>query len=160
MTPAATCDPANRLPLTPGGPLSSQPREVPQSTERGETLRVDSERQLRAMCAEILRADHEYPIVGLTCRPGARDPALQVDLVRELIWPSVPIYMIEPQQARAAHTKLPNCLGAYNGAARVWWPGVDESSDPSWHPLVYDSTGVYGEDALRQLAVEFELLTP
>lgn len=133
---------------------------VSPGNSEGAVFRVESERQLRAMCADILRPDRDYPIVGLTCRPGARDPALPVDRVRASIWPSVPIYVIEPQQARAAHTVLPARLGAYNGAARVWWPGVAEHSDQSWHPLIYDSTGVYGDDVLRRLAIEFERQRP
>jgi hypothetical protein len=140
--------------------VSRGPDSISAADGIGEVFRVESERQLQAMCADILRSDRDYPIVGLTCRPGARDPALPVDRVRASIWPSVPIYVIEPQQARAAHAVLPNRLGAYNGAARVWWPGVDEHSDQSWHPLIYDSTGVYGEDALRRLAIEFERQCP
>jgi hypothetical protein len=126
------------------------------ASARGAVFRVETERQLEGMCADILRSDRKYPIVGLTCRPGARDPALPVDRVRASIWPTVPIYVIEPQQARTAHTLLPDRLGAHNGAARVWWPGVDEESDPSRHPLVYDSTGVYGEDTLQRLTIELE----
>jgi hypothetical protein len=140
--------------------LSGRGRDSASAGDCGEIFRVESERQLRAMCADILRPDRDYPIVGLTCRPGARDPALPVDQVRSSIWPTVPVYVIEPQQARAAHTVLPDRLGAYNGAARVWWPGVDEHSDQSWHPLIYDSTGVYGDDALRRLAIEFERQCP
>jgi hypothetical protein len=34
-------------------------------------------------------------------------------------------------------------------------PGVDENCDLEWHPLIYDSTGVYGERALERLVAEF-----
>jgi hypothetical protein len=140
--------------------VSSGRDSASEGDSSGEVFRGESERQLRAMCVDILRSDRDYPIVGLTCRPGARDPALPVDRVRASIWQSVPIYVIEPQQARAAHAVLPDRLGAYNGAARVWWPGVADHSDQSWHPLIYDSTGVYGDDALRRLAIEFERQCP
>jgi hypothetical protein len=109
------------------------------------------------MCAEILRPDRQYPIVGLTCRAGTRDSALSFERVRERIWPTAPIYVIEPRESRTDNNLLPHRLGAYNGAARVWWPGVDDDSEPSWHPLIYDSTGIYGEDALERLAAEFAL---
>jgi hypothetical protein len=135
----------------PAGSLALAPSPgVANSTARP-FFRVATERQLQAMCAEILDGDRASPIVGVTCRPGSRDPALAVHLVCEVVWASVPIYVIEPQQAREMSRLLPDGLGAYNGAVRVWMPGVGEHLDPSWHPLIHDPTGVYGEDTLRRL---------
>jgi hypothetical protein len=122
-------------------------------------IRVDSGAQLRAMCAEILREDRAYPLVGLTCRAGARDPALPVDRVLELVGPAIPVYVIEPPQARASKALLPDRHSVYGGAARVWWPGVGEDSDP-FHPVIFDPTGVYGEGALERLAKEFRVKSP
>ena len=122
-------------------------------------VRVDSGGQLRAMCAEILREDRGHPLVGLTCRAGARDPALPVDRVREIVGPGIPVYVIEPPQARASKTLLPERHAVFGGAARVWWPGVSEDSDP-FHPVIFDGTGVYGEDALERLAREFRVQSP
>lgn len=123
-------------------------------------FRVATERQLQALCAEILDGGRTSPIVGVTCRPGSRDPALAVNLVCEVVWASVPIYVIEPQQAREMSKLLPDGLGAYNGAIRIWMPGIREHPDPSWHPLIHDTTGVYGGDALRRLAAEFAIKPP
>jgi hypothetical protein len=123
--------------------------------ELGPVVRVSSERQARVLYEEIVRPDRAYPVVGLTCRPGKRDPALAVERVRERVWPSVPIYVIEPRESRTLNNLLPSGFGAYNGAARVWWPGVDRDSEPSWHPLIYDSKNVYGDGALERLAAEF-----
>jgi hypothetical protein len=122
-------------------------------------IRVDSGAQLRAMCEEILREDREHPLVGLTCRAGARDPALPVDRVLELVGPGIPVYVIEPPQAKASKSLLPDRHSVYGGAARVWWPGVSEDSDP-FHPVIFDATGVYGEDALQRLAKEFRVKSP
>lgn len=133
-------------------------REPTSGTPRrglGPVVQVASEPQAVALYAEIVRHDRKYPIVGLTCRAGTRDPAMPVELVRERIWPSVPIYVIEPRESRSVNNLLPKDLGVYNGAARVWWPGVDTDSEPSWHPLIYDSTKHYGERALERLAAEF-----
>jgi hypothetical protein len=122
-------------------------------------IRVDSGAQLRAMCAEILREDREHPLVGLTCRAGARNAALPVDRVLGLVGPGIPVYVIEPAQARASKALLPDRHSVYGGAARVWWPGVGEDSDP-FHPVIFDPTGVYGEDALERLAKEFRVKSP
>src|SRR5271166_2872042 len=106
----------NVPPLVAAG--ESEPA-VPAARSRGlgPVVRVSCERLARVLFAEIVRRDREYPIVGLTCRPGRRDPAMPVELVRERIWPSVPIYVIEPRESRIVNELLPRDLGAYNGAA-------------------------------------------
>jgi hypothetical protein len=123
-------------------------------------VRVSSEGQAIALYEEIRRTHRKYPIVALTCRAGKRDPALDVDRVRERIWPGVPIYVVEPRESRTLNDMLKRDLGTdefgvYNGAARVWWPGVDEDAQPSWHPLVVESRKEYRDEALERLAVEF-----
>lgn len=111
------------------------------------------------MCAEILHGDRAHALVGLTCRAGARDPALPVDRVCEIVGQGIPVYVIEPAQARESKKLLPDRLAVFGGAARVWWPGVSEDSDP-FHPVIFDATGVYGEDALERLAREFRVQSP
>lgn len=132
----------------PGG--GGQPAtEGAGSTEYGGIWRVNSKRSVHALCADILRPDREYPVVGLTCRPRGYTPALDPERVRQVIWPNVSIYVIEQREARVAYGLLPDRLAAYNGAARVWWPGVDEDAESSWHLFIYDSTGIYGDDCHR-----------
>ena len=125
--------------------------------EHGGISRVNSKRLVHALCADILRPDRGYPIVGLTCRPREYTPALDPERVRAVVWPTVPVYVIEQREARIAFELLPDRLAAYNGAARVWWPGVDEDADPAWHPLIYDGTGRYEDDVIARLAHEFEV---
>jgi hypothetical protein len=126
----------------------------------GDVITVSTGGQLRAMCAEILSSDRMYPVVGLTCQPGTRNAALPVERVREIIGPRIPIYVVEPHRARAFKSLLPERHGVFGGAARVWWPGVDQHSNPAFHPLIFDHTGVYGGDALRHLTKEFEVRSP
>jgi hypothetical protein len=118
--------------------------------------RVDSGARLRAMCADILRDDRDYPIVGLSCCAGASDPALAVERVRDVVGPDIPVYVIEPQQARECKTLLPDRLDLFGGAARVWWPGVNDGSE-RFHPLIRDGSAGYREQALERLAQEFEI---
>lgn len=130
----------------------------------GPVVQVSSQRQAIALYEEIIRPDRRHPIVGLTCREGKHDPALPVDRVRERIWPTVPIYVIEPRESRTLNDLLAEGLatsdfGVYNGAVRVWWPGVDADAQPAWHPLIYDPTREYGEGALGRLAVEFTTIS-
>jgi hypothetical protein len=45
----------------------------------------------------------------------------------------------------------------WDGAARVWWPGVSENNDPFAHPRIYDPSGRYGKASLERLASEFAI---
>lgn len=108
------------------------------------------------MCATILSAERDYPVIGLTCRAGSTSPALSVERVRSIVGAEVPIFVIEPSMVRKLREHLPRKLLVRGGAARVWHPGVLDT-DPLDHPLIDDPTGVYGGDALDRLADEFRL---
>jgi hypothetical protein len=134
---------------------STTRRELQDGAALGGVSRVSNRIQAERLCADVLRKDRAYPIVGISCTYRRRDPPLDPMRVRERIWLTVPIYVIESREARVLSALLPDAMGAYNGAARVWHPGVDEDSEARWHPLIYDSTGTYGDDALDRLAAEF-----
>jgi hypothetical protein len=143
-----------------GGPSLSVAVDVPSAGGEGAGatyIRVATARELRAMCTVIRRPARDYPVVGLSCRPGESEPALPAERVREIVGPGVPAYVIEAQQARETRVLLPPRHGVFGGAARVWWPGVGEDSDPLDHPLVFSHAGVYDERALEQLADEFKV---
>jgi hypothetical protein len=120
-------------------------------------VRITSARDLRAIWAEIRLSARDYPVVGLSCRPGEIDPALPAARVREIVGLQVPVYVLEPHVARTTRTLTPKEHGVFGGAARVWWPGVHADSDPKSHPLFYDSTDAYGESTLEALAAEFRV---
>lgn len=144
--------------MTPAAPLTGEPTEHqprPSATEGpGGTSRVSDELHARALHAEIIRPDRVYPIVGLSCTYRRRDPPIPADRAREVVWPTVPIYIIESREARLLDGLLDG-VSAYNGAARVWFPGVGPTATAGQHPLIYDRSGGYGEDAIRWLAKVF-----
>lgn len=126
------------------------------SSEPTPVFRVATEQQAHALYEQITQPGRRYPIVGLTCRPGLRrEPAVPVERAMAVVWPGVPIYIIEPRESRTLNDLLPPRLGAYNGALRVWWPGVDENCVASWHPLIHDKSGFYGDDVVERLAEQF-----
>jgi len=131
------------------------------SAERSETedaghIVLSSERELTVLAEEILDPQRDYPIVCLTVRPGERDPALPATAVREIVGPGVPIYFVRTRRlTRYLGSLLPPHFDVWDGATRVWWPGVSERSDPIEHPRVYDPSGRYGQDSLQRLAAEF-----
>jgi hypothetical protein len=117
--------------------------------------RVSDKYHARALCDDILRRDRVYPIVGLSCHSGTVVPAMSPERARERVWPNVPIYIIEPRESRTLKELLPAKLDVFNGAVRIWFPGVDADSEPWWHPLIYEMSGVYGDEALDRIAAEF-----
>lgn len=137
--------------------MSDEPGSGPRASQSegpGGLSRVSNEREAQALCEEILRPDRLYPIVGLSCQFRSRHPPMSPDRVRDVLWDTVPIYIIESREARLLEGYLDG-MGAYNGACRIWFPGVDPDSEKRWHPLIYDSTGSYGEEAIQRLAAVF-----
>jgi hypothetical protein len=132
-----------------------------QSADLDETADTDcvelsSEPECSALAKAIRDPQRDYPIVCLTARPGERDPALSATAVREIVGPGVPIYFVGTRRlTRYLGSLLPAHFDVWDGATRVWWPGVSERSDPIEHPRVYDPSGRYGQDSLQRLAAEF-----
>jgi hypothetical protein len=139
-----------------GGPNDLSNGSTGGSREPTPVFRVATEHQAQALYEHITDPGRRYPVVGLTCRAGLRrEPAVSVERVQAVVWPGVPIYIIEPRESRTLNNLLPRKLGAYNGAVRVWWPGVTKDSSPSWHPLILDPSGFYGDNEIEQLAEQF-----
>jgi hypothetical protein len=122
---------------------------------------VDSGRELRTMCAEILRPGREHPVVGVSCLVGGSESLVDPIRVREVIGPGIPVYVIHARLTRALGGMLPTRHDVRGGAVRVWWPGVGQDSDPMEHPLILDDgRGNFEQRALERLAHELRLRSP
>jgi len=82
------------------GSVEAPPVPRAASEGPGGISRVSDKYHARALCAEILDPERVYPIVGLSCHSGTVVPAMSPELARERIWPTVPIYIIEPRDSR------------------------------------------------------------
>jgi hypothetical protein len=123
-------------------------------------VELSSEPECSALAKRIRDLQRDYPIVCLTARPGERDPALSATAVREIVGPGVPIYFVRTRRlTRYLGSLLPPRFDVWDGATRVWWPGVSDTSDHIEHPRIYDPSGCYGEDSLQRLAAEFATQT-
>jgi hypothetical protein len=121
---------------------------------------LSSEAGGRALCELVLDPGRVVPVLALTCRPGESEPALKVGEVRERIGLDIPIYVLRGRKVeRVLAAGLPEHFEVRDGAARVWWPGVNPTdTDFFEHPLVLNRRGEYGE---RELArIEEELFPP
>lgn len=121
-------------------------------------IELRSESELAGLAREIRDPERSYPVICLTARPGEAEPTLDPAAVREIVGPQVPVYFVCGRRlTRALSGLLPDRLDVWDGATRVWWPGIAEASDPLEHPRIYDPTGRYGKASLERLAAEFAI---
>ncbi|CAB4924469.1 unannotated protein [freshwater metagenome] len=115
-----------------------------------------TEEQGQLLAAEVMDPERTEPIVCLSTRPGEDRPAFDHHRVRKEIGRDAIIRAVRTGPAsRFLSQLLPQQLGVFGGAARIWWPGVDDDSDPRDHPLVLDRMGRYGPRAVEVLAERF-----
>jgi hypothetical protein len=140
-------------------PMTTFDAHQPPGADPAGLTPVTSEHQVRALADEILDRDRDYPVVCLTSRSGDRGPALSGERVRGIVGPGIPVYFIAAHRLTLRLRKLlPERMDVFGGATRVWWPGITRESDPEEHLLVYDTRGVYGEEAYERLTGEFRVL--
>jgi hypothetical protein len=105
------------------------------------------------LVSELLNADRRYVVVGLTSRPGEEVPSLDPEEVMTLLPGNARVYFIPSGTLTCRLSdRMPKRTTPYNGAARIWMPGLTFNSSHFEHPQVYDRTGDYGPRALRVLA--------
>lgn len=123
---------------------------------------VRSTREVRGLAHEIFSRERDYPIIGLTARPGEQRPPLSGARIRQIVGPGTSLYFVASYDAALMLSYfLPRCLAVNRGAARLWWPGVDKHSKPEEHPRFYDVRGCYQEQIYDWLEGEFRPpLTP
>ncbi|MEV4418794.1 hypothetical protein AB0L40_02320 [Patulibacter sp. NPDC049589] len=117
---------------------------------------ASTEDQGELLAAEVMDPDRTEPIVCLSTRAGEDRPAFDHHRVRKEVGRDAIIRAVRTGPAsRFLSQLLPQQLGVFGGAARIWWPGVDDDSDPRDHPLVLDRMGRYGPRAVEVLAERF-----
>lgn len=117
---------------------------------------IDDEGGVSGLAREVLDGERDYPVVCLTSRRGQLDPALDPEEVRDAVGENAFLCVV-PTGSLTYRLKelLPPMLDVYEGAARIWWPGVSGASAPADHPLVQDRYGVYGSKSMADLARAF-----
>lgn len=115
-----------------------------------------TEDQGELLAAEVMDPDRTEPIVCLSTRAGEDRPAFDHHRVRKEVGRDAIIRAVRTGPAsRFLSQLLPQQLGVFGGAARIWWPGVDDDSDPRDHPLILDRMGRYGPRAIEVLGERF-----
>lgn len=138
-----------------GEPAGSRPLGPDGDGEAGVPV-ASSIASVCSVCDEILSASRQVALIGLTSRPGEQSPAVSALAVRQIVGDEVGVYFIPTGELTYALCELlPERLGVFGGAARLWWPGVSEASDPRDHPLIYDGAGDYGDSTLTRIAAAY-----
>jgi hypothetical protein len=107
--------------------------------------------------SSLLRSrERVEPVVGLTSLAGQTEPSVSPVLVREIVGSEALVYFIPTGYLTfKLQEMLPDGLHVFDGAIRIWWPGLTDRSSPLDHPLVFA-----GDDALGELARQFEETRP
>lgn len=120
-----------------------------------------SEEDGEQLASEVLASERRRPIVCLSSRAGEDDPAFDPEAVRRIVGDKAILCGVRTGAAtRYLDDLLPEHFGVFGGAARIWWPGVDEFDDPRRHPLILDKQGRYASRALELLAESFRAGAP
>ena len=96
------------------------------------------------------------PLVAVTVSSRVTEPFLDVEKLAALVDP-VPVVLLATQELTWELTgRLPDDLGVFGGAARIWWPGFTARDLPYRHPLVFAYSPEEGDRAVRRIVEELE----
>jgi len=97
---------------------------------------VDSTDAANRLADLILDPRRVDPVVCVTIPAWASEPLLDVVKLEEALAGAAQVWVMPTGDVswELSH-RLPTGLDVYGGAARLWWPGVDDQSDPWDHPL-------------------------
>jgi hypothetical protein len=134
----------------------------PLSTQNGgtEMIAVRDEHDLRKLVEDLLRADRIDPVVGMTDRGSGGAPLLPYAQVRGIVGDDARIYLISSQPLRDLRNAIGSPFALSRPAARVWWPGLSNASDPADHPSTIAVDGESEQTLLEEFCRGFDLTRP
>ncbi|MEX2621617.1 MAG: S1 RNA-binding domain-containing protein [Egibacteraceae bacterium] len=103
----------------------------------GEGDLVATAAQAEALAARILDCERMRPLVGVSTHWSSGQPCVDVAALRAEVAAVADVAVVETGEASwALATALPERLDVYNGALRLWRPGVEAGADRRAHPLL------------------------
>lgn len=73
----------------------------------------------------LLILERHLPVIGVSMRPVTGSPILDPARMARVLAGMAHVWVIPPDSTWALSEMLPERLGVYNGAVRIWWPGLD-----------------------------------
>jgi predicted RNA-binding protein with RPS1 domain len=100
----------------------------------------------------LLSSSRTRPVVALTTSTASQQPWIDPLALAEQLGDLAEVVVIptgDPTWALSA--ALPRRLDVFGGAARIWWTGLNEESNPFDHPLILIHDALEGERARRRI---------
>lgn len=112
--------------------------------------------EVRALADRILDGSRNEPVVCVTTRHHESQPLIDVDRLASACAP-LTIHVVRTGELTWELTAmLPERFEVFGGAARIWWPGLQESDDPRRHPLFFcwssSEAGTAADRLIRDLS--------
>ncbi len=109
---------------------------------------------VNALVGRLLDETRVWPVVLVTTRHREVDPPIAADRLARDVAP-VPVYLMQTGDLTWNLTALlPDGLGVHGGAARIWWPGLTQTSRAHEHPLVFAYSASEGLRAAQRICEE------
>ncbi|WP_217922211.1 hypothetical protein [Miltoncostaea oceani] len=83
----------------------------------------------------LFARDRRLPVIGISHRPSG-EPFLSAERLARALAGMAHVWLIPPETTWALSALLPERLGVYNGAVRIWWPGFRSGDTPRQHALL------------------------
>jgi predicted RNA-binding protein with RPS1 domain len=99
---------------------------------------VESSDAARGLADHVLDPGRERPIVCVSVPRRDSEPLVNVEEMEAAVGQVADVWVVRTGDAtwELAH-RLPVGLDVYDGAVRLWWPGLDEAADRFAHPLFF-----------------------
>lgn len=85
--------------------------------------------------AELMNPSRRLPVIGVSINPDTNAPIVDVERLARRVAGMAHVWFVPPDVTWAVSEQLPAKLGVFNGAVRVWWPGLAANADPYAHHL-------------------------
>lgn len=99
--------------------------------------------------------DRREPLLVVTTRNNETEPLVDVQALAASVDVDV-VVLPTGNLTRHLTAALPEMLGVFGGASRIWWPGLTPSDPPHRHPLVFAYSAEEGVRAAARLRRELE----
>jgi len=127
--------PSAAPPATETGEVSAAAPAVP-ARPRASAYWITEETAADFVSKVLYNPRRGVPVVALTTKLRSRQVMLDADELVARLGARARVVVIPSGLAtKLLEKNLPKALGAYGGAARIWWPGLAPDSNPYKHPL-------------------------
>lgn len=112
--------------------------------------------EVEALVEELFDPARKDPIVVVTTRNGESDPLIDACALAAELQPLIIRVLPTGPLTWELTGLLPEGLGVFGGAARIWWPGFTRTDPQYRHPLIFAYSKDEGARAVRRIVEEID----